>query len=60
MQIFRAFYLLKEPLVATLNETCALTSRTNVAKKGMIIPNLSEALRLPCSKSKRRSVIKGI
>ena len=39
--------------MATLNETCALTSRTNVAKKGMIIPNLSETLRLPCPKSKK-------
>ena len=29
------------------------TSRTNVAKKGMIIPNLSETLRLPCPKSKK-------
>ena len=39
MQIFQGFfYLLKKPLVATLNETCALTSRTNVAEKGIIIP----------------------
>ena len=40
--------------MATLNETCALTSRTNVAKKGMISPNLSETLRLPCPKSKKK------
>ena len=55
MQIFQGFfYLLKEPLVATLNETCALASRTNIAKKGMIIPNLSETLRFPCPKSKKK------
>ena len=48
------FYFLKESLVATLNETCALTSRTNEAKKVMIIPNLSENLRLPCLKSKKK------
>ena len=40
--------------MATLNEICALTSRTNEAKKGMIIPNLSETLRLPCPKSKKK------
>ena len=39
---------------ATLNETCVLTSRTNVAKKGMIILNLSEILRLPCPKLKKK------
>ena len=32
--------------MATLSETCALTCRTNVAEKGMAIPNLSETLRL--------------
>ena len=40
--------------MATLNETCALISRTIVAKKGMIILNLSEILRLPCPKSKKK------
>ena len=40
--------------MATLNETCALTSRTNEAKKGVVIPNLSETLRLPCPKSKKK------
>ena len=40
--------------MATLNETCALMSRTNVAKKGMIIPNLSETLRLPYPKWKKK------
>ena len=51
------FYLLKEPLVATLNETGALTSRSNVAKKGTIIPNLSETLRLPYPKSKKKECV---
>ena len=45
MQLFR-FFTSKEPLVATLSETFALTSRTNVAEKAMIIPNLSKILRL--------------
>ena len=54
MQIFQDFLLLKEPLVATLNETCALTSRVNVAKKAMTIPNLLETLRLPCPKLKKK------
>ena len=49
-KFFSFFYLLKEPLIATLNETCALTSRTNVARKGMVIPYLSETLRLSCPK----------
>ena len=40
-------------MVATLNETCALTPRTNLAKKGMNILNLSETLRLLCPKSKK-------
>ena len=50
IQNFQIFLLLKESLVANLNETCALTSRTNVATKGMIILNLSETLILPCPK----------
>ena len=37
---------LKERLVAILSETCALISRTNVAEKGMTVPNLSETYRL--------------
>ena len=32
--------------MATLSETCTLTSRTNIAEKGMTIQNLSETLRL--------------
>ena len=60
MQILQVFLPLKEPLVALLNETCALTSETNVGIKGMTIPNLSKAIRLFCPKSKRRSVAKGI
>ena len=60
MQILQVFLPLKEPLVASLNETCALTSETNVAKKGMTIPNLSKAIRLFCPKPKRRSANKGI
>ena len=59
-QILQVFLPLKEPLVASLNETCALTSEANVAKKGMTIPNLSKTIRLFCPKSKRRSVTKGI
>ena len=54
MEIFQFFLLLKEPLVATLNETCALTSRANVAEKVMIIPNLSKTLTLPWPKSKKK------
>ena len=53
------FLPLKEPLMALLNEPCALTSETNVAKKGMNIPNLSKTIRLFYSKAKR-SVTKGI
>ena len=53
MQIFQGFLPVKEPLVATLSKTCTLTARTNVAEKGMTIPNLSETLRLLCSKSKK-------
>ena len=60
MQILQVFLPLKEPLVASLNETCALTSETNVAKKGMTIPNLSNTIRLFCPNSKRMSVTKGI
>ena len=37
---------LKEPSVATLSETGALTSRTNVAEKGMSITNFLETLTL--------------
>ena len=44
MQIFQFFLPLKEPVVATLSETIALTSRTNVAEKDMTISNLSETL----------------
>ena len=40
--------------MATLKETCVLTSRTNVAKKCMINPNLSETLRVLCPKSKNK------
>ena len=46
MQILQVFLPLKEPLVASLNETCALTSETNVAKKGMTIPELSKTIRI--------------
>ena len=60
MQILQVLLPLKEPLVASLNETCALTSETNVVKKGMTIPSLSRAIRLFCSKSKRRSVTEEI
>ena len=59
-QILQVFLPLKEPLVASLNETCALTSEPNVAKKDMTIPNLSKIIRLFRPKSKRRSVTKGI
>ena len=50
--MFRVFLPLKKSLVVTLSETCTLISRTNVAKKGMTIPKLSETLRLLYSKSK--------
>ena len=60
MQILQVCLPLKDPLVASLNETCALTSEMNVYKKGMAIPNFSKAIRLFCAKSKRRSVTKGI
>ena len=53
MKVFQVFLPLKEPLLATLNETCALTSAINVAKKGMTILNLSETLRFVCPKSKK-------
>ena len=59
-QILQVFLPLKEPFVALLNETCALTSAANVAKKGMNIPNLSKTIRLFCPKLKRRSVTKRI
>ena len=35
---------LKEPLMATFSETCALTSTKYVYEIDMTIPNLSEAL----------------
>ena len=60
MQILQVFLPLKEPLVALLNETWALTSETNAGKKGMTIPNLSKTIRLFCPKSKRRSMAKEI
>ena len=50
-KMFQVFLPLKEPLVAKLSETCVHTSRTNVAEKGMTIPNLSETLRLLLSHS---------
>ena len=50
MQILQVFLPLKEPLVALLNETWALTSETNAGKKGMTIPNLSKTIRLFCPK----------
>ena len=46
MQIFEFLLPLKYPLVTTLSETCKITSRKNVAEKGMTIPNLSETIRL--------------
>ena len=49
--MFQVFLPLKEPLVAKLSETCVHPSRTNVAEKGMTIPNLSETLRLLLSHS---------
>ena len=39
MQIFKVSLPLKEPLVATLSETCAITTRTNVPEKGITITN---------------------
>ena len=51
---FQSFLHLRNPLVASFNETHALTSRKNAAEKGIIIPNLSETLRLPCLKSKKK------
>ena len=45
---FSVFLPLKEPLVATLNETCPLKFRINVAKKGTTIPLISL-----CPKSKK-------
>ena len=39
--------------MATLSKTLALTARIYVDQKGMTIPNLSETLRLFCSKSKK-------
>ena len=42
-QIWQVFLPLKEPFVALLNKTCALTSEANVAKKVMTIPNLFQS-----------------
>ena len=39
MQIFKVSLPLKKPLVATLSETCAITTRTNVPEKGITITN---------------------
>ena len=46
MEIFEFLLPLKYPLATTLSETCKITSRKNVAEKGMTIPNLSETIRL--------------
>ena len=46
MQFFQVFLPLKWHLMATLSETCAVTSRENVAEKGITIWNCSETLRL--------------
>ena len=37
-------------MIASLNEICALTSKTNVARKNMVVSYLSETHRLPCPK----------
>ena len=42
---FSEFLPLKELLVTTVSETCALTSRTYVAEQDMGLPNLSEKLK---------------
>ena len=47
----KMFLPLKEPLVVTLSETCALTSRTYVVEQSMTILNLLEVLRLLWSHS---------
>ena len=42
----QVFLPLKESLVATFSEACALTCRINVAEKDIAIPNLLQTLRL--------------
>ena len=49
---FQVSLPLDKLLIATLSKTCALTASTYVAEERMTIPNLSETLRLLCSKSK--------
>ena len=51
MQVLQDYLPLKELLMATLSETCELTSATNVAKKVMTIPTLSKKRRLLWSHS---------
>ena len=51
MQVLQDYLPLKELLMATLSETCELTSATNVAKKVMTVPTLSENRRLLWSHS---------
>ena len=46
MQFFQFFLPLKGHLMDILSETCAVTSRANVAEKGITIWNCSETLRL--------------
>ena len=41
---FWIFLSQKEHLMATFNETCALTSRKYISEPGMSIPNLLEKL----------------
>ena len=45
------FLTLIDPLVVTFNETCAPTSRENVAKQGIIMPNWSKTIQTFCSHS---------
>ena len=40
---FQGFLPLKHLLVATLSEMCALHSRKNVPKRGMNVPDFSQA-----------------
>ena len=51
MLIFLVFLPLKKHFFSTLSENYALTSRTNIAEKGMTILNLSETFRLLWSHS---------
>ena len=44
MLIFQGFLRPKKPLVATFSETCAPSSKTNVAEQGTDVPNWSETL----------------